>query len=152
MTTWYDNLAKPPLTPPKKAFGPVWTILYLFVFSALVLYFLSPGKQNLIVVTFVLLLHFTTSFSWTKLFFGRKKVLAALVDLCVIDITLGIVIFLFLQVSTLAGCLLLPYLGWSLFATYINGGILYLNSKKSRNRQNTNRQWSVSSKPFRHQA
>lgn len=102
MATWYDNLEKPPFTPPKSVFGPVWAVLYIFIFSAVILYFLSPVKTNLIPVTVFLLIHFTASFSWTKLFFEQKKIFAALLDILVIDVTLGVVITLFFQVNTLA--------------------------------------------------
>lgn len=95
MATWYDNLEKPPFTPPKSVFGPVWAVLYIFIFSAVILYFLSPVKTNLIPVTVFLLIHFTASFSWTKLFFEQKKIFAALLDILVIDVTLGVVITLF---------------------------------------------------------
>ncbi|MBM3162671.1 MAG: tryptophan-rich sensory protein [Chlorobi bacterium] len=130
MTTWYDNLEKPPFTPPKSVFGPVWTVLYIFIFTALAVYFLSPEKTNLLQVTPVLLVHFAASFSWTRLFFGQKKILAALLDLLLIDITLIVVIILFFQVSPLAGSLLLPYLCWGLFAAYLNWEIYRLNPEK----------------------
>ena len=33
----------------------------------------------------------------------------------------------FFRVRTLAGALLLPYLGWVAFASYLNAGFWYLN-------------------------
>lgn len=135
MATWYDNLKKPPFTPPKNVFGPVWSLLYILIFSALIVYFLSPEKSNLIPVTFFLLIHFAASFSWTGLFFGRKKILAALLDILVIDLTLIVVMTLFFQVNTLAGALLIPYLGWGLFAAYLNWGIYRLNPDEKGMRQ-----------------
>jgi len=137
MATWYDTLRKPPYTPPKNVFGPVWTILYIFIFSSLAVYFLTPAKQNLIPVTILLLVHFTASFSWTKLFFKQKKVLLALLDLLVIDCTLIAVILLFFQTSTLAALLLIPYLGWGIFAAYINWGIYRLNPEQSETGNNS---------------
>jgi tryptophan-rich sensory protein len=130
MATWYDNLQKPPFTPPKKVFGPVWTVLYIFVFSALIAYFLSPGKKNLLPVTALLLVHFVASFSWTNLFFRQKKILVAFFDILLFDSTLMVIVALFFQVSALAGALLLPYLGWGLFAAYLNWGIYRLNPGK----------------------
>jgi len=135
MATWYDNLKKPPFTPPNNVFGPVWSLLYILIFSALIVYFLSPEKSNLIPVTFFLLIHFAASFSWTGLFFGRKKILAALLDILVIDLTLIVVMTLFFQVNTLAGTLLIPYLGWGLFAAYLNWGIYRLNPDEKGTRQ-----------------
>lgn len=135
MASWYDNLEKPPLTPPKTVFGPVWTVLYIFIFSSLAIYFLSPGKENLIAVTLILLVHFGASFSWTKLFFRQKKILAAFFDILVIDITLVMVMWLFFRVSSLAGALLVPYLCWGLFAAYINWGIYRLNPEENGNKK-----------------
>lgn len=138
MATWYDTLGKPAFTPPKNVFGPVWSLLYIFIFASLAVYFLTPVKQNLIPVTILLLIHFTASFSWTQLFFKQKKVLLALFDLVVIDCTLIAVIFLFFQTSTLAALLLLPYLGWGIFAAYINWGIYRLNPEPPETGKNSN--------------
>ncbi|MCF8382705.1 MAG: tryptophan-rich sensory protein [Chlorobium sp.] len=135
MATWYDNLKKPRFTPPKTVFGPVWTVLYIFIFSALIVYFLSPAKSNLIPATFFLLIHFSASFSWTRLFFDRKNILLALLDILVIDLTLIVVMTMFFQVNTLAGMLLVPYLGWGLFAAYINWGIYRLNPDDKKLKQ-----------------
>ncbi|TCD47345.1 TspO/MBR family protein [Chlorobium sp. N1] len=127
MQTWYDSLAKPPLTPPKKVFGPVWGALYLLIFTSLAIYFSTPLKPHFALTCILLLVHFTAGFSWTSIFFGRKRILWALADIVVLDLTLIAVITLFLKASTTAALLLLPYLGWGLFATYLNLGIYRLN-------------------------
>ncbi len=127
MTTWYDELKKPNFTPPKKVFGIVWAVLYLFILTSLALYFFAPSKPNMVATIATLIIHFTASFNWTGLFFNRKKILPALFDIIVIDITLAIIIVLFFHVSTPAALLLLPYLCWGIFATYLNWGIYRLN-------------------------
>jgi tryptophan-rich sensory protein len=39
----------------------------------------------------------------------------------------------FYPVNRLASYLLIPYLGWVLFATYLNGYIVYMNPNATRN-------------------
>ncbi|KZK73883.1 MAG: CrtK protein [Pelodictyon luteolum] len=129
MSTWYDSLIKPPLTPPKQVFGPVWAVLYILIFTSLMLYFLTPAKPQFTLTTIVLIVHFTAGFSWTSLFFGRKQILPALADIVLMDITLIAIILLFLPVNPLSAWLLLPYLLWSLLATYLNLGFWRLNRK-----------------------
>lgn len=127
MATWYDNLKKPALTPPKKIFWPVWATLYIFIFISLILYFLTPEKPHFLPTVLLLIIHFAAGFSWTNIFFSRKKIFLALLDIILLDVTLIAVIILFLQVNILSGVLLIPYLCWGLFATYLNWGIYRLN-------------------------
>jgi benzodiazapine receptor len=127
MSIWYDSLKKPRFTPPDKVFWPVWATIYLFIFISLALYFLSPSKPYFLVSVTLLLVHFTAGFSWTGIFFKRKKILLALFDILVIDITLIAIIWLFMLASFPAALLLLPYLFWGLFATYLNLMIYRLN-------------------------
>jgi tryptophan-rich sensory protein len=127
MSVWYDSLKKPQFTPPNKAFWPVWATIYLFVFVALALYFLSPYKPYFSASIALLIIHFTAGFSWTGIFFNRKKILLAFFDILIIDITLISIILLFLQSSIPAALLLLPYLSWGLFATYLNWMFYQLN-------------------------
>lgn len=130
MQTWYDSLNKPRLTPPKAIFGPVWSLLYLLIFIALVLYFLSPSKPHFFPTVLLLLLHFAAGFSWTTIFFGRHLILPALIDLCFMDLTLAAIVWLFLQANPTAAFLLLPYCCWCLLATLLNWGFWRLNPDK----------------------
>ena len=53
--------------------------------------------------------------------------LLALADIVVLDVTLVLLIVRFWRASRPAGALLIPYLLWVLFATYLNIGIFSLN-------------------------
>lgn len=128
MQTWYDGLNKPRLTPPKNIFGPVWTMLYVLIFISLVVYFLTPSKPWFFTTVLFLILHFAAGFSWTSIFFGRKLILPALIDLLFMDVTLLVIIMLFLQSNVIAALLLAPYCCWCLFATWLNWGFWRLNS------------------------
>jgi tryptophan-rich sensory protein len=52
---------------------------------------------------------------------------AAFVEIAVLWIAIVGTILAFVQVSTLAACLLLPYLAWVTFASYLNYKICRLN-------------------------
>jgi len=127
MQTWYDGLKKPPLTPPNKVFGPVWAMLYLLIFISLIVYFLTPAKPYFFQTVIALIIHFSAGFCWTSIFFGRKLILPALLDLLLMDLSLAFIIPLFLLANDIAALLLVPYCCWCLFATYLNWNIWRLN-------------------------
>ena len=127
MNGWYDSLVRPPLTPPDAVFGPVWTVLYIMIAVAIVLYYRSRPRQRLLSTTVILLVHIVTNLAWTTLFFVLKSPSLALVDIVLLDVTLVLLVRRFFAERRLAGLLLLPYLGWVLFATYLNTGFLVLN-------------------------
>jgi tryptophan-rich sensory protein len=127
MQSWYDSLNKPPLTPPKKVFWPVWAGLYLLIIISLAVYFFTPGKPFFLPTVFILIVHFLAGFSWTSIFFGKKLILPALLDLLFMDVTLAAIVGLFMQANPISALMLIPYCFWCLFATYLNWGIWRLN-------------------------
>ena len=127
MNVWYEQLNKPALTPPSWIFSPVWTVLYIMIVIAILLYYRTPGKENVAIVTTILVLHLAANFIWTYLFFGLQSQLLALVDIIFLDITLIALIVFFMKANMLSGALLVPYLLWVLFATYLNWGYYRLN-------------------------
>jgi translocator protein len=127
MNTWYAGLTKPPLTPPNWVFSPVWIVLYVMIAVAIILYYRSPDKRQVSLTSVLLALHLATNFAWTFLFFGLQSPALALADIVVLDVTLVLLIVRFRRARPVAGVLLIPYLLWVLFATYLNFGILMLN-------------------------
>ena len=127
MSEWYANLAKPPFTPPNWVFGPVWTILYILIVCSIFLYLKTPSKQYPTFTIILLLCHLISNFIWTPLFFRINSLLLSLIDILFLDITLICVLILFWKTSWIAGMLLIPYLFWVCFATYLNVGFFLLN-------------------------
>ena len=127
MNPWYQTLNRPPLTPPNWIFGPVWTVLYISIIVSIVLYCLSKQKY-LPRMTFALLTaHLASNFLWTWLFFGLQSPGLALADIIFLDLSLVTLIWLFCRASKIAGLILIPYLLWVSFATYLNAGFFVLN-------------------------
>ncbi len=120
MNDWYRTLERPPLTPPDWVFGPAWTVLYVLIALSIILYIRAPKSGPVTAVYLVLGVHLAANFVWTYLFFGLHSPLAALVDIAVLDLTLVWLITAFWGASGLAAGLLLPYLLWVGFATYLN--------------------------------
>jgi len=127
MTPWYETLRKPPLTPPNWIFSPVWTILYLLIGVVIYLYLTIPIQPLWSITTAILVLHLVANGSWSFLFFRYQSPGWALIDILVMDATLIFLVISFWQVYLMAAILLMPYLFWILFATYLNYALFRLN-------------------------
>ncbi len=127
MNAWYATLRKPPFTPPSGVFSPVWTVLYIMIALAIVMYYRAPAKAHGRRTTAVLAVHLAANMAWTFLFFGLRSPAWALADLLLLDLTLGALVAWFWRARAGAGALLVPYAAWVLFATYLNAGFWWLN-------------------------
>ena len=125
--SWYSALIQPPLKPPAWLFSPVWTILYISMVVALVLYIRKPSIKS---KTWGFVLFFTqllVNLAWPLAFFGMKNIGLALAIIVLLDILVLFNIAEFSKISKSAGRTLIPYFLWLLFATYLNIGIFVLN-------------------------
>ena len=123
---WYNNLTKPMFSPPNSVYSPVWAVLYVMIFSSLLVYILAPSqdkKWGYIFFTIQLLLNFL----WSSAFFGMQNIALALVVILLLDTFVLLTIREFYSASKISGMLLIPYLIWIIFATYLNIGYFVLN-------------------------
>jgi len=127
MNDWYSKLNRPPLTPPNWVFGPVWTVLYIMIAISLILYIKKTRPNPSYWAYAVIILHLISNFAWTGIFFSLQRPGWALLDIVLLDITLALLIVHFWQRARPSSVLLWPYLGWVLFATYLNAGFYFLN-------------------------
>jgi benzodiazapine receptor len=128
-TKWYKSLKQSPLTPPSWIFPIVWTTLYaLIILSGLI--FLKNGGGIRSTGFLYYCAAWVLNLSWSQIFFRYQRP-----DLSFIVI-LGMVAFIalniraFYPVSRIAAYLLVPYLVWVSFATYLNGYITFMNPVK----------------------
>ena len=125
--TWYQTLIQPPLTPPGWIFAPVWTILYLMIFASFILYIRKCTKVNKTWGSVLFFTQLLINFTWSPVFFGLKNIGFALALIILLDILVLFNIIEFYRISKTSGKLLIPYLIWILFATYLNIGLFILN-------------------------
>lgn len=123
---WYAGLDKPPLLPPNWVFGPMWTILYILIGIALALIITrKSSNKNSAFVWFGVQLILNTL--WSVVFFGlHMPWLAAIIIVALIG-SIVMTIITFRRHVPATTWLLLPYLAWVCFATYLNIGVALLN-------------------------
>ena len=123
--SWYEALVKPALTPPGWVFPLAWSLLYALMGVALYVAW-RAGAGAVPLTLFVIQLVLNGAWSW--LFFGLERPGLALVEVALLWLVILATVVAFWRVRPLAGALLLPDLGWVGFASWLNLGILRLNS------------------------
>jgi len=118
INSWYKKLKKPSFNPPNWIFAPVWTILYILM--GIAAYYLWG---SIAIIPFIIQL--VLNFFWSYIFFFKKKVFTAFIE--IIFLWIAILVTIILSWNTLAAYLLIPYLLWVSFATLLNYKIYELN-------------------------
>jgi len=116
---WYIALRKPDVYPPAALFGVVWTILYGLMGFALAMVVAARGAPLRALAVILFLIQLVMNLAWSPVFFGAHEITWALVLIIALDIAVLLTIIAFWKVRVLAALLLLPYLAWILFATYL---------------------------------
>ncbi len=119
-SNWYDTLTKPLLNPPGWVFTPVWIILYITIFASLILYTIKFSHNSKLSGYIYFVVQMLLNLAWSPAFFYAHNIGLALVIIILLDIMVILMIAKFLSVSKLSGLILIPYLIWILFATYLN--------------------------------
>jgi benzodiazapine receptor len=126
--TWYRKLKKPSFAPPNRVFGPVWITLYTLMGISLFLVMREDlGNPQVQIGLGIFGIQLALNVIWSFVFFGKKSIFGGLVTIIVLWIAILSTIINFINVSLLAGLLLLPYILWSSFAALLNYSILKLN-------------------------
>ena len=119
----YEQLIQPPLSPPKIVFPIAWTIFYFLIGLSYYLY--TKDFKNRIKKTYII--HLILNYTWTLLFFTFKLRGLAIIWIISLIITLILIMREYYQTKRISFYMLIPYLIWLLFATYLNIGVYALN-------------------------
>jgi len=126
--TWYAGLIKPALSPPSWIFGPVWTVLYILMGIALYLVWIRGWDRKDVKVAMTIFgVQLILNVLWSYLFFGLQSPFLALIEIVLLWIAILMTILAFYRVSVPAAVLLVPYILWVTFASYLTYGIYMLN-------------------------
>lgn len=128
ISEWYPLLAKPSWNPPAWLFGPVWTLLYIFMGTAAWRVWRAAGSfLNARSALSFFFLQLVLNAAWSWIFFGFRMPGPALFELVLLWITIAAAIRAFAQIDTIAAWMMSPYIAWVTFAGALNYAIWILN-------------------------
>jgi len=121
----YNELVKPPLSPPSILFPIVWTIIYLLM--GISYYLLKNNSYNNTLESIIYYSQLFVNALWSIIFFILELRLLSIIWIILLDILVIYMIYLFYKKYKLSSYLNILYLIWILFATYLTIGIYVLN-------------------------
>lgn len=117
--TFYQALVRPAWAPPGWIFGPVWTLLYLCMAFSAWLVWRIRGFQKARVALSLFLVQLALNALWTWLFFAWHLGGLAFAEILLLLALILATIIAFWRIRPGAGLLLLPYLAWVAFASFL---------------------------------
>lgn len=123
----YETLVQPPLSPPNWLFGIVWPILYILMGVAFYRLITVQDMRKKTLPTVLFCLQLLLNFFWSIVFFGNDMLWYAFVIIIALDIAVFACIATFMRHDKIAAWLLIPYMVWICFATYLNLACAILN-------------------------
>ena len=121
---WYAQLKKPAWTPPNSLFPVAWSALYLMIALAGWLLWRSGGGTAALLIWALQLI---LNAAWSWLFFGRRSMQIAFVDITLLWFAIVAFILTSWPASPAAAALFVPYLLWVGFAAVLNWRIACMN-------------------------
>ena len=124
---WYASLNKPSWNPPAWIFGPVWTLLYTMMAVAAWLVWRRGGFAVHRKPLACFLVQLALNAAWTPLFFGLHQPGWAFAEIVLLWLAIVATLAAFWRVHRPAAWLLVPYLAWVSFATFLNFTLWQMN-------------------------
>lgn len=122
---WYGDLNKAPWTPPGWMFGFAWSLIML-CFSLYMAYLWdSVAHKKSIVVLYAF--QWGLNVAWNPVFYYLREVTAGLIDIMLLTVLIGYLLYNFWPLLRAKSVLLLPYFIWLLIATSLNAYIFLGN-------------------------
>lgn len=126
--SWYKTLALPSIAPPGSFIGLVWSVIYILAAISAILFWNNKDVQeHQKTVKFLFGLNGLLNLAWSYIFFGQGLLGWAIVEMTILNLTTLSLIVLMWKKNNKSALLLLPYLGWVSFATYLAFLIWQLN-------------------------
>ena len=125
----YEDIIRPPLSPPSWLFPVVWTVLFILMGISAAMIYLDrntpvPQKKSAL---YTYTLSLIVNFFWSIIFFNMRAYLFAFIWLLLLLYLIIRTIMKYYKINPLAAYLQIPYLLWVSFAGYLTIAIWILN-------------------------
>jgi benzodiazapine receptor len=124
---WYQTIEKPPFNPPDWLFAPVWISLFIMMAIAGWRIWRRAGFGTEKVAFALFATQLVLNLAWSVFFFGFQQIGLALVEICLLLITIVATTIVFWRIDRIASALFVPYVLWVGFATLLNASLFLLN-------------------------
>lgn len=125
---WYKTINIPSWTPPGWVIGLVWTFIFILGAISVILFWNLQSKPSYFYwIIGLFILNAILNIFWSYLFFGQHLIGSAFIEAIVLGLSVLALIILIWPFSKLSASLLIPYCGWTFFASYLTYSIWLLN-------------------------
>ncbi|WP_025649763.1 TspO/MBR family protein [Bacillus velezensis] len=125
---WYDALQKTDWTPSRSVIGIIWTVLFALISLTAALIYAKFSCKESKAFWVMLLINYIVNQGFSYFQFTQKNLLAASIDCLLVAVTTLILLLMAGKYSKASAWLLVPYLLWSAFATYLSFTIYAMNA------------------------
>jgi translocator protein len=126
--SWYSQINLPSWTPPGSIIGAVWSVLYIMIaIAGILIWRRYPRGPRFKAVAVVFLVNLGLNAGWSYLFFGANWLGGALFEAVIMAATILALVILCWRPVRAAAWLLIPYLAWVSFASYLTYSVWQLN-------------------------
>lgn len=125
-TAGYNDLIKPPLTPPDKVASFIWTVLYIIIgIAAYLVWNMNDIDGGRVLRLYLLQLVFSSL--WMFFFMRLRWRLFSFFWILFLIALISLVLTGFKYIRKSAYLMMIPYFLWNIFLAYLNLGFYLLN-------------------------
>ncbi|RZN61456.1 TspO/MBR family protein [Methanonatronarchaeum sp. AMET6-2] len=124
---WYQELAKPELTPPGTLISIIWIILFALMGIAIWLIWRQSTQQNVKTPVTLFTIQFIINIMWSAIFFGLQSLTGGIITITILWIAILLTIISFYKIDKKAAALMIPYIAWVTIAAALNLSFIILN-------------------------
>jgi tryptophan-rich sensory protein len=124
---WYGGLRLPDGAPDGRLIAVAWTIVYFFATLAALIFWNARGRKTFSLILVLFATNAILNALWSFIFFVQHNPVAALAEMTVLNLINLMLIGLLWGYERRSSVLLLPYLLWVAYASYLTYQIILLN-------------------------